>query len=152
MSNNERAMKIYGDICDVLDAKGWNYTKREDSLAIVLSVRGNDLEMDLLIRVDSERQLVSIVSPMPFAMSDEKRIDGAIATCAATYKLADGSFDYDVTSGKIYFRLTSTYRGCDIGEGLLEYMVDVSLSTIDVYNDKFMALNKGYIDIKSFFE
>ena len=152
MSNNERAMKIYGDICDVLDAKGWNYTRREDSLAIVLSVRGNDLEMDLLIRVDSERQLVSIVSPMPFAMSDEKRIDGAIATCAATYKLADGSFDYDVNSGKIYFRLTSTYRGCDIGEGLLEYMVDVSLSTIDVYNDKFMALNKGYIDIKSFFE
>ena len=152
MSNNERAMKIYGDICDVLDAKGWNYTRRDDDLAIVLSVRGNDLEMDLLIRVDSERQLVSIVSPMPFAMSDEKRIDGAIATCAATYKLADGSFDYDVTSGKIYFRLTSTYRGCDIGEGLLEYMVDVSLSTIDVYNDKFMALNKGYIDIKSFFE
>ena len=152
MSNNERAMKIYGDICDVLDAKGWNYTRRENDLAIVLSVRGNDLEMDLLIRVDSERQLVSIVSPMPFAMSDEKRIDGAIATCAATYKLADGSFDYDVNSGKIYFRLTSTYRGCDIGEGLLEYMVDVSLSTIDVYNDKFMALNKGYIDIKSFFE
>ena len=152
MSNNERASNIYNGICEVLDGKGWRYTKKEDQYVIILSVTGQDLEMDLIIKVDDDRELVSIVSPMSFAMSEDKLIEGAIATCAATYKLADGSFDYDIHTGKIYFRLTSTYRGCEIGEGLLEYMVDVSLSTIDRYNDKFMALNKGYINIDSFFE
>ena len=108
--------------------------------------------MGLVIEVDDDRQLVRVVSPMPFEMSENKRIEGAIATCAATYTLADGSFDYDLMRGKIYFRLTSSYRGCDIGEGMLDYMVDVSLSTIDRYNDKFMALNKGYINVTDFFD
>ena len=151
MADN-RALKIYGDICDVLDGKGWRYTKKEENLVIVITVHGEDLEMSLVIKVDADRELVSIVSPMPFTMDENKRVEGAIATCAATYTLADGSFDYDLMSGKIYFRLTSTYRGCDIGEGLLEYMIDVSLSTIDNYNDKFMALNKGYIGVEAFFD
>jgi hypothetical protein len=149
---NERSIKIYKDICSVLDGKGWNYSRKDDKLTIVLSVRGDDLEMGLVIEVDDERQLVRVVSPMPFEMSENKRIEGAIATCAATYTLADGSFDYDLMRGKIYFRLTSSYRGCDIGEGMLDYMVDVSLSTIDRYNDKFMALNKGYINVTDFFD
>lgn len=149
---NERSIKIYKDICSVLDGKGWKYSRKDDKLTIVLSVRGDDLEMGLVIEVDDDRQLVRIVSPMPFEMSENKRIEGAIATCAATYTLADGSFDYDLMRGKIYFRLTSSYRGCDIGEGMLDYMVDVSLSTIDRYNDKFMALNKGYINVTDFFD
>jgi len=153
MANTERACEIYEGICRVLDSKNWRYTRKDEDLSIILTVNGDDLAMDLIIMTDAERELVRIVSPLPFAMNEDKRIEGAIATCAITYKLADGSFDYDLDTGKIYFRLTSSFRGgCNIGDKLLEYMVDISLYTIDKYNDQLMALNKGYVKVESFFE
>jgi len=86
----------------------------------------------------------------PFEFRKEKRVDGAIAVCAANYGLADGFFKYDITDGKIMFKLTSSFCDSDIAEDLLEYVIHYSISVIDEYNDQFLAINKGYLDLDSF--
>ena len=79
-----------------------------------------------------------------------KRLDLAIATCVASYGLSDGSFDYDITTGRIFFRLTVCFRNSTIGDGLFTYLVGVSSAVVDKYNDKFFAISKGLLSVDDF--
>ncbi len=146
----ELANKVYKTLCDAMDKRGWNYKKDEGNLVVYFGVSGDDIPMDFVLAVDVERQLIRLMSPMPYKMSESKRMEGAIATCIATYGMADGSFDYDITDGSIVFRMTASFRESLIGEGLLQYMISCSCAMVDEYNDKFLAIDKGLISINDF--
>ena len=149
---NEMALakKVYEDLCAALERRDWNFQRHDEDLVITFGVNGEDIPMDFIFVVDAERQLLRVLSKLPFAVPEDKRIDIAIATCAASYGLADGSFDYDIEKGIIFFRLTSSFRNSSIGDGLFDYLVGISCFTVDKYNDKFMALSKGFISIEDF--
>ena len=147
------AKTVYTTLCEVLDHKQWKYEKDEkDLLTVHFLVRGDDIPMEFILIVDAENQLISLVSPLPFKMSESKRIDGAVATCVASYGLGDGSFDYDISDGKIMFRMTASFRESLIGEELFHYMISCSCATVDEYNDKFLAIDKGLLSITDFIE
>lgn len=145
-----RAKEIFASLCNMLDTRDWNYKKFEDDLTITCGVQGDDLPMEMYMHVRPAQQIISLHSSMPFKMSKEKLIDGAIATSVANYGLVDGSFDYDISDGTIIFRLTASYRDSVIGADLFEYMLMLSAHIIDKYNDKFLMLSKGAIDINAF--
>ncbi len=144
------AKEVYAGLCTALDNRDWTYTKDEEHLIVTFDVNGEDIPMRFIVMVDIERQLVRMISPLPFKFSKEKRIDGAIATCAATFGLADGSFDYDIATGSVVFRLTATYNGSKIGDGLFRYLIKCAAVTVDQYNDKFLAIDKGFLSISDF--
>lgn len=148
----ERAKKAYATLCEALDARNWKYEKVEDDLLVHFSVNGDDLPIQYIIFIDAERQLVRLLSHMPFDMAEDKRIDGAIATCHATYGLRDGSFDYDLSDGKIVYRMTSAFLDNEVPVSVIQYMIDFTGAVVDKYNDKFFALNKGFLTIEKFLE
>lgn len=152
--NDEKylAQQVYQTLCDALDRRGWNYGKEEDKLLVHFGVNGDDISMNFILIVDEERQLIRLLSQLPFKMCEDKRMDGALATCIVTNRLVDGSFDYDLSDGTIVFRMAASFRESVIGEGLFQYMIDCACSTIDEYNDKFLALDKGLMEIVSFAE
>ena len=152
IDNVARAKAVYDDLCATLDKRNWKYTKHDEYLTITFGIIGNDLPMDFVLGVDAQRQLLRMFSKLPFITPEDKRMDLAIATCVASDRLADGSFDYDITTGKIVFRMTASFRESKIGEGLFEYMINCSSVTVDEYNDKFFALSKGLISIKDFID
>lgn len=144
------AQKVFDNMCSYLDRRNWHYEKHSEDLMITFSVSGDDLPMDFVLAVDSERQLMRLFSRIPVTVPEDKRMDLAIATCVASNGLADGSFDYDIATGKISFRLTASFRGSDIGDGLFEYLIGVSGYTVDQYNDRFFSLSKGVMSITDF--
>jgi hypothetical protein len=144
------AKQVYNTICEALDNRDWHYGKEEDELLVHFGVNGDDIPLQFIIVVDAERQLIRLMSPLPFKMSESKRIEGAIATCAASYGMADGSFDYDLSDGKIVFRMTASFRESLIGEGLLQYMISCSCAMVDKYNEQFLAIDKGILSIGDF--
>ena len=148
----EAADKAYKTLCTMLDNKGWRYKKDNEGRVINCSARGEDLPMDIIIRVDEERSLISLLSRMPFDIKEEKKIDAAIAVTMVNSYLADGHFIYDLASGGIVFKMTSSFLGSELGELLFEYMLLVSCHTIDEYNDKFLMLSLGNLDIDAFAE
>lgn len=83
---------------------------------------------------------------------EDKRAHGAIAVCVANNGLNDGCFDYDVRDGEIRFRLTSSYRESTPSTALFEYMIMVSISAIDRYNDKFFMITKGNMTVQRLLE
>ena len=148
----QRAQKVYETLCNAIENRNWNY-KREDNLLLVhFGVSGEDIPMNFIIVVDADRQIVRLMSRLPFKISEEKRLEGAIMTCAATNWLADGSFDYDVTKGEITFRLTESFRESELGDGVFQYMISCACSTIDAFNDKFLAVDKGFLSLQDFLD
>ena len=106
----EQAKKMYNIFCQTLDAIDLKYTEEEEDLRIRLSARGEDLPMELVIRMNVEMQLVQIISRIPCEMPEDKRIDGAIAISAINNKMVNGCFDLDLSDGVIFFRMSSSFR------------------------------------------
>lgn len=148
----KQAKAAYKTLCEMLDGDDWHYEADAEELAITCSARGEDLTMKLKVRVDPERLIISLYSPMPFAVPLERRKAAAIAVCAANRNIVDGSFDYDFTDGTICFRMTACYRDSLIGKDLFEYLMYVSCATIDAYNDKFLMVAKSKMSVEEIIE
>ena len=139
----KRAQTVYKTLCQMLDDNQWKYKKNEEELSIHCGAQGDDLPMEITIEVDKKRQLVTLLSPMPFAVPEKRRSALAVAVSKANYGIVDGSFDYDFLSGRIVFRLTACYHESLIGKELFNYMLMCSCYTIDEYNDKFLMVAKS---------
>lgn len=148
----KNAQNVYKTLCAMLDEKEVKYEKHEDDLVVTFIMGGDDLPMQFVLNVDAKRELIRLISPIPITFEGDKRIEGAIATCQANYRLADGSFDFDFRNGRILFRMTSSFIDSLISKDLFEYLVAVASYTVDEYNDKFFMLAKGQLPIEEFFK
>lgn len=150
--NLERAQAVYNSLCRKLDEINWRYTRHDENLSIDCDARGDDLPMSLVFRVNAEKSMLLLISRLPFTVPEDKRLDMAIASTVANYRLADGCFDYDIKSGNMYFRMTNSFVDSMPGGEVFTYMLFCSCGTIDEYNDKFLMLTKGYVSIEKFIE
>lgn len=146
----ERALRVFRGLCDNLDKRNWNYQKDEERLRIECTAHGDDLPMDLSIRVEADRQLLMLLSTLPFNVPEDKRLDLAIAITHVNDRLVDGSFDYDISDGRILFRLTSSFIDSEIGNDLFTYLVGCSCQTIDAFNDKLMRVALDMMGVEEF--
>ena len=140
----------YQSVCQALDDRNWKYNKDDDKLLISFGVNGEDLPLDILIYVDVQRSLVRVLSKLPFKMNEDKRMEGAVAVCAANYGMVDGSFDYDLSDGSILYRVAACFNDSCISKNLYQYLISCACVTVDKYNDQFLALNKGMISLSDF--
>lgn len=146
------ARAAYSTLCKALDGHNWRYRKNDQELRIDCGAQGEDLPMDLIIKVDAERHLVTLLSHMPFVVPGEKRLDMAVAVSVVNNCLIDGSFDYDIKSGHIFFRMTNSFLESTLGADAFFYLVLCSCKTIDDFNDKFMMIAKGHMTIEQFID
>ena len=150
---------VFDTLVKTLNDLDWTFDKYEDKLIITSGVKGDDIPINFIVKVNPKNEVVQFLSKLPFNMPEDKRVDGALAVCAANYTLIDGSFVYDIRDGEILFKMTSSYRGSIFSENvifitkdLFEYMIMVAASTIDKYNDKFLMIAKGRMTIQQFIE
>lgn len=146
----ERAKQVYKTMCEAIERREWQCKRNDEKLYVYFGVSGEDIPMRFYLMVDVERQLIRVDSPLPFKMSEANRMEGAVATCVASFGLLDGSFDYDVRDGSISFRMTASFIDSNIGEGLLQYIISASCAVVDKFNDKFLAIDKGLLSITDF--
>jgi len=144
------AKKVYETLCKNLESHDWHYQKEEEKLAIECGAQGDDLPMKITIQVDADRHLIMLLSHLPFVVSEEKRLDLAVAVSVVNNRLVDGSFDYDVKSGHMFFRMTNSFLESEIGDDAFSYMLFCSCQTIDEYNDKFLMIAKNMMSLEQF--
>ena len=148
--NVKKAKEVYDALCRMLDDRDWKYEPHDDKLLIRSGIKGDDLPVEFVMLVNPRNEVVQFLSSLPFKMPEDKRAIGAVAVCAANYGLVDGSFDYDLSDGEIRYRLTCNYRDNTLSADQFEYMIMVSASTVDQYNDKFFMLAKDKMTIEEF--
>ena len=111
----ELAKQVYQTLCEAIERREWNFGKDEEKLLVHFGVSGDDIPMQFILIVDAERQLIRLMSPMPFKMSESKRMEGAIATCAASFGMADLYPSINVSAKKELDFLCSKLRIWFIG-------------------------------------
>lgn len=146
----KRAKEVYEQLCKALDNVKWHYGRDDENLILHFSVNGEDIPMEFIMVIDAERKLVRMLSLLPFVAEPEHVEDVALATSWANYRMADGSFDFNVKEGKIIYRMTSSFRESLISDDVLIYMVQYACYAVDKYNDQLFMLAKGNITIDQF--
>ena len=149
-NNDKRARQAFDTLCTTYEQLDWKYEKNEDELTVECNVSGEDLPIRIIVIIDAKRQLIRMLSPLPFTIDESHRNEAALVTCYTNYMLADGSFDYDYFEGHIFFRMTSSFKESLIGTELFRYMIACACTTIDEYNDKFLAVSKGLLSVDDF--
>ena len=145
-----QAKKTFATMCEALDDFKWHYEKNEEDLSINCKAQGDDLPMDIRVQVDAERQLVLLLSLLPFVTPEERRVEMAVAVSNANNLIVDGSFDFDVMSGRMLFRMTNSFLESELGKDVFAYLILCSCKTIDDFNDKFLMLSRGMMSLDQF--
>lgn len=144
----QQAEQVYQILCKMLDDKEVNYENHEEELLVKFGMSGDDLPMQFLMFVDKDRYLLRLLSPMSFSVQEDKRVDMALAINAINNRLPEGSFDYEIESGRICFRVASSFADCEIGALVWEYLLYMASVLVDEYNDKFLMFSKGAITLE----
>ena len=155
IDKKKQAETVYNTIIRHLDGAGLKYKVmdgRDGDYMINFTMKGKDLPMEFFIVVDVKRELIMIKSPDFTSFPAEKIGDAAKAVCAINYAIADGSYALDVKDGHLMWTMTSSYAGSLISEEVIHYMIAISIITVDKFNDMFMMLNMGILDIDTFIE
>lgn len=140
---------IFRRVCKYLDDNNFKYDTDEKDLLIHFGMRGEDIPVKIIIRVDDKRSLLKVVSPMPFDIAEDKRVEAAIAINAINNQLANGNFDMDIGDGTVLFRVAVPFEG-GMPDESIHYLIGVACVTVDEYNDKLLMLNKGMWTLEEF--
>ena len=151
MNPNEfqkNAEQAFATLCEVLDINGWKYEKDVENLTINCGAKGDDLPIPIRIEVEAGKQLVTLMSQLPFTTKEEYRDQMAIAVSVINAYTVDGCLDYNYDSGNIIFRITMSIFDSLLGKEAYVYLISCALSTVDDFNEKIMyvATNKVSID------
>ena len=141
---------MYNTLCQTLDNMNWHYTKEEDKFIIRTSAVGKDLSMKLFMKVDVDRQVMYLKSPMPFDIPHYCHDDIVKAVIMANYSMLNGSFEFDFSDGYLAFKIVVPYMESMISEKVCHYMIMVSCDMTDKFNDKFKALVDGKMTLTEF--
>lgn len=150
--NMKAALNVYETICQMFDDMDFKYDRHDEDMVVTCTVRGEDFPMEILFFVHADREIVQLLSPLPFHINEDKRMDAAVAVAVANYGLVNGSFDYDMSDGEIRFRATQAYMDSILGKEIFRYMLAAVTSSVDKYNDRFFMLNKGMMTVEQFIE
>jgi hypothetical protein len=148
--NYTAAARAFNRIDAYLKAKNWKYDKDVEKFQFTYQVGGDDLPMRFTLFVDPEREMIRSLSFMPFDFAEDKRIEGAVAVCVANYGMVNGCFAYDISDGTVFHKLAVSYKDTEVTDEMITYIMGLGMAMVDKYNDRFFALNKGYISISDF--
>ena len=102
-----QAQATFKTVCQMLDSRNLKYSKNESEFRIEFGMNGDDIPMSFILIVDAERQVFRLISPFPFKVPEDKRLDLAIAVSIVNNSLVVGAFSYDINDGSLHFRVAN---------------------------------------------
>ena len=148
----KRAKEVYQLLKATLDKGEWEYVAKDEDLVIVSGCTGDDFPIKFIFRVDPQRECLTFHTSDFATFTDENFIDGALATCVANHGLVFGHFDYDVSDNTVCYTMSNSILGTEFNEIFFIDMLNTAVNTVDRYNDRFIMLSKGLIDIHKFID
>ncbi len=140
-----QADEAYGVLLGMLDGGGWRYAKDAPSRSVEFAVKGGSGPIALRLVIEASMQLILVYSPLSFRFGEERRVDGAVALNAVNCQLSYGSFDLDLSTGAVVFRLSSSIRRSIPSPQLYEALIAAACATVDKYAQQLLRFSKGEI-------
>ena len=150
--NLKRADSVFNSICKMMDDNNWEYDADSESISILISFQKETLPVDLQISILSDRELVFIISKLPIEVPKKARIDMACAVSILNYAINFGCFEYDINSGIVKFRMTTSYANSIISPNALHDMILTAVTSIEQVNDKLKAIADLEMTAQEFYD
>ncbi len=147
-----QARQILDMICEFFDDNHYGYDKDEKTSRILYALQGEDLDMYFSFSVNADAMLVTLFSQLPFEADEDRRADLATAVNEVNTSLQLGSFDYNIHTGRIFFRMTNSYSGTPVNKDVISDMFYMGHQIVDAYDENFMMVAKGMTSIDQFLE
>jgi hypothetical protein len=149
---SKRGKEVLDTICEMMDDNGWHYQKKEEDgeFSVAIGFDTEDYDINLHFFVDLQTQKITLLSMLPFSIKEESVDACAIAACELNYSMKDGDFLYDFTHNSLFFKLTTSFKGSLLSKSLISSFMDLAYAILDIYNDRFAALNDGEISLSDF--
>lgn len=148
----EEARTVFNELVKFFNEREYKCSIDEEGLSICTTFGTEDIPADIILVVRPEREVVMLLSFLPFTLPPERIEDGCRATCFANIIEKRGCFIINIEDGTIMYRSTNSYAGSLMSAEMLEEMLHLSLRAIDYFNDRFLLLQKGLIEPKEIFE
>ena len=148
--NMEMAKSMYERVATTLDNMELNYQRHDEDMVITLGMRGEDMDHDMLLIIREKNAAFSFLERLPFHLDPQKADEIAKAVCNVNNHLVLGGVTYEAGSDTMNFELSIPYNGSLIGEETIRRILVNAVKTVEAYDDKFLALNKGYISSEEF--
>lgn len=149
-ANQKNAQIVFDMISETLKARNLKFVKPEGQKSVYLQVAADEMTIGLLIDVDEDRQLIRMISMLPFEFPKEKLIEGAIATSMTDFNMFDGSFDFNYEKGAVTFRITTSFLNSVISPAVCLSMIGRAFTTIEDYGIKLMKLANGQMTLDQY--
>lgn len=152
INKKELAAAVHNSVKKRLSNMGWKYNSNDERFVVETGAKGKDLLIPLIIIVHEQQEVLQVLSKLPFTIPDNKKVEAAITISATNSKILNGSFDFDISTGEITFRLSTGYHGGGLSPEVIQYMVLVTCSTVDFYNDKLFDMATGKITWQEYYD
>lgn len=144
--------KVYEAFLEHLKNRELKYRSDDKEMEVNLIMQGDDFPIDMDFIFDDERQMLIVRSVLPVTFEKDKRIEGAITSGMATYRLVNGCFDYSMEKGRVIFRMNHMFRDAIPSAETFDYLIACSSVTVDEYNDKLFMVAKGMLSVEDFYK
>lgn len=147
--NRKIAQNVYDMIISTLKSKDYSFLQ-SDGMKVAFRIEADDTPIVFSVVIDAERRLIRMIAGYSITFPQERRLDGAIATCSTNRNLVAGGFDYDYETGAVVFRISASFAGSIISPDVFLYMVHRAYSACVLYDKKLEQLAKGELPLASY--
>ena len=133
------ANRVYGSLLNIVRKNKYDFDDDEEIMTENIDVKREKSFIPFTITVDAERQLIRLYSPLDVQIDENNRFEACVNICRCSCELDMGSFDYDLYSGSIEFRMATSFNGSLISDKQIENMISYTCGVVKKYTDRLCS-------------
>ena len=133
------ANRVYGSLLNIVRKNKYDFDDDEEIMTVNFDVKREASFIPFTITIDAERQLIRLYSPLDVKIAENNRFEACVNICKCSCELDMGSFDYDLYSGSIEFRMATSFNGSLISDKQIENMISYTCGVVKKYTDRLCS-------------
>lgn len=133
------ANRVYGSLLNIVRKNKYDFDDDEEIMTVNFDVKREASFIPFTITVDAERQLIRLYSPLDVQIDENNRFEACVNICKCSCELDMGSFDYDLYSGSIEFRMATSFNGSLISDKQIENMISYTCGVVKKYMNRLCS-------------
>lgn len=139
------AEETFDTLCGTLDEMNWNCDIDREKLQIATRIKSDGLPFNLRMVMDVEREFMLLYATFDFNIPVDKIAECALCLCMINDNLVDGTFDLNVTSGRLRFRMSLSFRDGLVSAESCGGFLALAVHIINEYSEKLQMAAAGQL-------
>ena len=133
------ANRVYGSLLNIVRKNKYDFDDDEEIMTVNFDVKREASFIPFTITIDAERQLIRLYAPLDVQIDENNRFEACVNICRCSCELDMGSFDYDLYSGSIEFRMATSFNGSLISDKQIENMISYTCGVVKKYTNRLCS-------------